>query len=153
MKFGWEDTFGFSVRRIWLLRLIRNTLCIHVHGWSLRTEGKRMECVLKGGRRERKSTTLRVPAVARFSFFCFALATDFLALRYNHLESYETILAARSDNIYSIACPCNFISQILPSLLERNAFFMRTHNLKCKSKNVKIYRLQFAAVKLVLVVK
>lgn len=90
------------------------------------TNGMRVERGKEG--EEIYTISLRVPAVARFSFFCFALATDFLALRYNHL----TIRKLRNNSgcairQHSIACPCNFISQTLSSLLERNAFFMRTH--------------------------
>lgn len=71
------------------------------------TKGMRVE---RGERRERKSTTLR--AVARFSFFCFPLVTDFLALRYNYLEGYETILVARSDNLSRVSLQFYFASHV-----------------------------------------
>lgn len=136
--FGWSHPFK--------LRLIRNTLYTCARLKFTQGRGKTKGMCVERGRREKKSTTLRVPAVARFSFFCFALAMDFLARRYNHLEGYETILVARNQTTYRLSL--QFHSANLAFFfywLEHNPFFMRIRNLKCKSENAKIFRLQFSA--------
>lgn len=98
------------------------TCTVEAYARGGETKGMRVE---RGERRERKSTTLRVRLPrSRFSFFCFALVTDSLALRYNHLEGYETILVARSDNLSRVSLQFYFASLASFFLLEYNLLFI-----------------------------
>jgi len=118
--------FGFSVHRICCCAR-SETHCIHVHGRSLRTRrGDERNACGKGGTEgeEIYDPPCTTPAVARFSFFCFALVTDSLALRYNHLEGYETILVARSDNLSRVSLQFYFASLASFFLLECNLPFI-----------------------------